>query len=121
MPRGGFRIGAGRPKGSRNKLREEVSSESRRLGVSPLQYLLGVVNDPTASPSRRDRAAIAAARLCHPEPTGPGDRPQAIHATAVDSSWQRLLHPLPDLPDLPPWAAPPLVVLGDDAEPPDDE
>ena|SRR5207244_1822445 len=34
-------------------------------GVTPLDYMLGVMNDPTADASRRDRMAIAAAQYCH--------------------------------------------------------
>jgi hypothetical protein len=31
----------------------------------PLDYLLSVLRDPSATPARRDRAAIAAAQYCH--------------------------------------------------------
>ena len=32
---------------------------------TPLEYMLWVMNDPTADPSRRDRMATAAAPYCH--------------------------------------------------------
>jgi hypothetical protein len=32
---------------------------------TPLEYMLGVMNDPTASETRRDRLAIAAAQYVH--------------------------------------------------------
>jgi hypothetical protein len=34
-------------------------------GLLPLDYLLGVMRDPTASSARRDRAAQCAAQYCH--------------------------------------------------------
>ena len=32
----------------------------------PLDYMLAVINDPTADVERRDRMAICAAQYCHP-------------------------------------------------------
>jgi hypothetical protein len=55
MPRGGFRPGAGRPKGSK----------TARPGVAPLEYMLAVMNDVAADDARRDRMAIAAAPFVH--------------------------------------------------------
>jgi hypothetical protein len=33
----------------------------------PLDYMLAVMRDPSASEARRDRMAIAAAKFCHPQ------------------------------------------------------
>jgi phage terminase small subunit len=33
--------------------------------LTPLVYMLAVINDPTADPARRDRLAIAAAQYVH--------------------------------------------------------
>jgi hypothetical protein len=33
--------------------------------MTPLQYMLNVINDPEADFTRRDRLAIAAAQYCH--------------------------------------------------------
>jgi hypothetical protein len=65
MPRGGYRPGAGRPK--RSKARAETDKPRPTQPTStPLDYLLAVMNDPTAEPERRDRMAIAAAPFVHP-------------------------------------------------------
>jgi phage terminase small subunit len=45
---------AGRPPGAKN-----------RSKLSPLEYMLKVLNDPKAEPERRDRMAIAAAQYVH--------------------------------------------------------
>ncbi len=33
--------------------------------LDPLDYLIGVINDPGAQPTRRDRLALAALPYCH--------------------------------------------------------
>lgn len=63
MPRGGYRPGAGRP--ARETTPEPETPALGNPALSPLDYLLGVMNDPTAAPERRDRAAIAAAPYVH--------------------------------------------------------
>jgi hypothetical protein len=42
-----------------------VATQALAAGLLPLDYLLGVMRDPTASPARRDRAAVCAAQYCH--------------------------------------------------------
>ena len=72
MARGGYRPGAGRPRGSRNKIRKiggvpsDVVEEARQACLSPLAHMLRVMNDQGEDPNRRDRMAIAALRFCHP-------------------------------------------------------
>lgn len=34
--------------------------------LTPLDYMLSVVNNPRADPARRDRLAVCAAQYCHP-------------------------------------------------------
>lgn len=84
MPRGGYRPGGGRPKGSKNK--RTIAAEAAQPVApepteerTPLEYMLAVMNDPTASPERRDRMAIAAASFVHKrgEEITPGKRAQA--------------------------------------------
>jgi hypothetical protein len=36
------------------------------VSLTPLAYMLAVINDPAADPDRRDRMAICAAQYCHP-------------------------------------------------------
>jgi hypothetical protein len=39
--------------------------KSVQSAVTPLEYMLAAVRDEAASPARRDRMALAAARYCH--------------------------------------------------------
>jgi len=75
MARGGFRVGAGRPKGSKGGQRQppkvdgipvEVIVSAKIEGVTPLEYMLKVMNNPEADQARRDRMAMAAAPFVHP-------------------------------------------------------
>ena len=63
---GGFRKGAGRPKGSRN--RATIAREARQrealataraenVNLSAIDYLLQVLRDPTTTPGRRTEVA----------------------------------------------------------------
>ena len=67
--KGGYRVGAGRPKGSRNKTRIETSADIQASAtaenMTPLEYLLKVMRDPREDLDRRLRCAIAAAPYCH--------------------------------------------------------
>ena len=70
---GGARPGAGRPKKVGVPFGPpppaDMRSEAAAEGMSPLDYMLWVMRDPTADPSRRDRMAIAAAPYAHVKPT----------------------------------------------------
>ncbi len=70
MARGGYRPGAGRPKKSggvptNKEVAAEAVKEARKLNMSPLEYMISVMNDPGESPERRDKMAIAAAPYVH--------------------------------------------------------
>ena len=82
MARGGYRPGAGRPKGAKSpkliapsvdpmdfnlgKLARFTDSPVQKVAnPMPLEYLLAVMNDCTADEYRRDRMAIAAAPYVH--------------------------------------------------------
>ena len=69
MAKGGYRPGAGRPKGSRNKTRNEtpadIQSAAAYENMTPLEYMLKVMRDPREDADRRLRCAIAAAPYCH--------------------------------------------------------
>lgn len=77
MARGGYRPGAGRPKGAksrrpRNQLNLDILEtlpeaivNAGAEKIDPLAYMLKVMNDPREDPARRDRMAIAAAPFVH--------------------------------------------------------
>jgi hypothetical protein len=64
--RGGRRSGAGRPKGAATKRTREIANRAAAEGVLPLDYMLAVLRDEAAEPSRRDDMARAAAPYLHP-------------------------------------------------------
>jgi hypothetical protein len=102
MAHGGARPGAGRPKGLKT-LREhrklipaDIRSAARAEKMSPLEYMLAVMNDETADDARRDRMAQAAAPFVHPraEAAKPSARDQVEEtARTADrgTSWSALL------------------------------
>ena len=71
MPRGGARLGAGRPRRdsgvsavpSENSNQNQLEAGSE--GLSPLEYMLAVMRDPGVDDGRRDKMAIAAAPYVH--------------------------------------------------------
>lgn len=69
MAQGGYRPGAGRPKGSKNK-RQHLLKEGVRVaaqyGVAPLDYLLSVMCDTDQPIEVRMFAAKAALPYCTP-------------------------------------------------------
>lgn len=71
MASGGFRPGAGRPKGAKApkakpiKVASDIKRAARQSGMSPLDYMLTVMNDGDSDSDRRDRMAIAAAPYVH--------------------------------------------------------
>lgn len=80
----------GRPKGSRNKRTRAVMEAALSGGELPLDYLLRVMRDPSASAKRRDEMAKAAAPFLHPkltpvaqQPPSTGEAPLEIHVNFV--------------------------------------
>lgn len=69
--RGGKRPGAGRKKGSKQKIAKTYLTKSALVaagdGEMPLQYMLRVMRDPEADEKRRDAMAAAAATYIHPK------------------------------------------------------
>jgi hypothetical protein len=75
MASGGFRAGAGRPKGAKApkakpiNVAPDIKKAARKSGMSPLDYMLTVMNDDQSDNDRRDRMAIAAAPYVHEKPS----------------------------------------------------
>jgi hypothetical protein len=71
MPKTGYKHGSGRPLGAVSRVRslsdEQIRSEASRRDMSPLAYMLDVMNDPVVDPIRRDRMAVAVAPFVHPK------------------------------------------------------
>jgi hypothetical protein len=64
---GGVRPGAGRPKGARNKATAKREAEISASGLTPLDYMLGLLRDASNDPLTRFEAAKAAAPYVHPK------------------------------------------------------
>ena len=104
---GGFRPGAGRPRGSRDvkPRKRTIRSPGERFqstpspvdgghALKPLDYMLAVMNDPKADPVRRDRMAMAAAPYCHRRAVALGKRKQAEEeatTAGAGTDWGTLL------------------------------
>lgn len=74
MARGGYRAGAGRPRGASNaklsKKDVKVIKKSAKLSeMTPLEYMLAVMNSEDVDDDRRDKMAIAAAPYVHEKAT----------------------------------------------------
>jgi hypothetical protein len=89
MARGGARVGAGRPAGSKARGIRITDRMLAKVQLSdtanPLQYMLAVMQDDKQKPSLRMQAAIAAAPYVHPklssvEVKGDNDKPLQIQS-----------------------------------------
>lgn len=75
MASGGYRPSAGRPKGAKApkakpiKVPSDIKTAARKSGMTPLDYMLTVMNDVTAESERRDRMAVSAAPYVHARPS----------------------------------------------------
>jgi hypothetical protein len=67
MPRGGKRAGAGRKAGALTQRTRALAERATADGMTPIDYMLGVMRDPAADLARRDDMAKAAAPYVHPK------------------------------------------------------
>ncbi len=69
MARGGFRTGAGRPKGARQSSKKVVAAEKAlkvgRKFATALDFAMDVINDPAADMNDRVRLAVAVLPFQH--------------------------------------------------------
>jgi hypothetical protein len=71
---GGWRPGSGRKKGSKNRRSaastqryRDIAAEAREHNMTPLDYMLAIVRDPSAPEHRRDEMAWRSAPYVHPK------------------------------------------------------
>jgi hypothetical protein len=102
---GGYRPGAGRPRKIKvqdmdNEIKiseKDIQTLARMSGLTPLEYMLQVMNDDNVDPNRRDRMAIAAAPFLHAKQEaqsklGKKEKAQMEARTAEEgTSWEGLL------------------------------
>lgn len=82
---GGPRPGAGRKKGSVSVRSVETIAASLPNGVSPVEYMLGVLHDPASDEKSKAWAAEKAAPFVHPKPA-PSQRLVKIELPATDTA-----------------------------------
>lgn len=107
MSRGGYRAGAGRPKGGKTgkrvaqaapslKVPPDVGNAAQEAGLSPMAYLLRIMRDPGEDAPLRARAAALLLPFMHPKTGGVGKKVTAAADAAnaeVGTSWEELLNP----------------------------
>ncbi|MBM9615320.1 hypothetical protein JWJ90_13630 [Desulfobulbus rhabdoformis] len=82
---GGSRPGAGRKKGSGNKVVPDEYDPETQEALSPLEYMLRVMNNPKVDPGRRDRMAVASAPFVH-ERADKGGKKKSVQEAAEEES-----------------------------------
>ncbi len=66
----GNKMGKGRPKGSRNKLNQQMLdrvAEKSEAGLSPEEIIMGIMQDPSMPPELRFKAAAKIMDMVHPK------------------------------------------------------
>jgi hypothetical protein len=58
----------------------------RKAPLLPLDYMLAVINDPSADIDRRDRMAICAAQYCHPRAANHPETKKSLAARAAETA-----------------------------------
>jgi hypothetical protein len=92
MAKGGARVGAGRP--PKHEPRPKASVPRSGRDVSAMEHLQSVLNDPDASPSRKDRVAVSLLNVLIRQG---GVSKKAVaeresQQAGWGTSWYRLLH-----------------------------
>lgn len=88
MAVGGARPGAGRPKGGANRINDEARRQALAGGMSPLEFLLGVMRDEEQPLEKRMDAAKACAPFVHArlqtlQHSGPNGSPIQVEQQAA--------------------------------------
>ena len=87
---GGKREGAGRPLGSKSKKPwKGLIQLAEKYNLSPLDYLLSVLNNPMSSPERKMYAAEKAAPFVHARLASTNTKIGTDEPIAIKVSWQK--------------------------------
>ena len=87
---GGKREGAGRPLGSKSKKPGKGMIElAAKYYLSPLDYMLAVLNNPMSSPDKKLYAAEKAAPYIHPRLASSTSRIGTDEPIAIKVEWQK--------------------------------
>ena len=87
---GGKREGAGRPLGSKSKKPwKGLIQLAEKYNLSPLDYLLSVLNNPMSSPDRKMYAAEKAAPYVHPKLANTTSKIGTDEPIEIKVQWQK--------------------------------
>ena len=87
---GGKREGAGRPLGSKSKKPwKGLIQLAEKYNLSPLDYLLSVLNNPASSPERKMYAAEKAAPYIHPKLANTTSKIGTDEPIQIKVQWQK--------------------------------
>ena len=87
---GGKREGAGRPIGSKStKPWKGMLELAEKHNTSPLDYMLGVLNNPMSSPDKKLYAAEKAAPYIHPRLASSTSRIGSDEPIEIKVEWQK--------------------------------
>lgn len=108
MPKGGKRIGAGRPAGSTDRKIRKINVQEimDRVGTGPdkmpLPFLLAMIHAPPEEESgvkmsERIQCAIAAAQYCHPKLSSVEVKSDSVTTLSVESDLGKALRELAEI------------------------
>ena len=102
MTAGGARPGSGRKAGSLSRQNAEVIAKAMAEGLTPVEYLLGIMRNEEADEKRRDWAAEKVAPYLHARPS-PLDRtvrleclPSTSTIEGIDQALDRIISAIAD-------------------------
>ena len=87
MARGGSRPNAGRKKGSLNAKTQKVAERCFEEGITPLEYMLNIMRDPTQEFDTRMDAAKSCAPYMHPKLASVEQKVEADITTGTIYEW----------------------------------
>ena len=85
MPRGGYRPGAGRPKGAKNKKtlqKRAIQQRAADANLTPLEFMLRIMRDESEDPKIRAQMAYYAAPYVHPKADKLAGKKEALEEKA---------------------------------------
>lgn len=83
MSHGGPRQGAGRKKGGANLINAEARRKAIESGISPLEYMLGIMRDEAIDRETRFEAAKAAAPYVHARLQSTENKTEVTHRSVM--------------------------------------
>ena len=87
MPRGGLRPNSGRKTGTKNIKTKVIAERCAEEGITPLEYMLEIMRDPTQEFDTRMDAAKSCAPYMHPKLASVEQKVEADITTGTIYEW----------------------------------